>query len=127
MGISHKTSPVAMRERLAFTKVGLDKALMQLHQRWPEAEFLLLSTCNRTELYTARTLHGHPREEELLGWLGDFHSMDTSQFRRAVYHRTDAEAVDQLFSVAAGLESMVLGEAQIVQQVKSALASAQQA
>jgi len=127
MGISHKTAPVAMRELLAFDRAGLDKALSLLRQRWPEAEFLLLSTCNRTELYVARPLHSHPREEELLAWLADFHSQGTSQFRRAVYHHADAEAAGQLFRVAAGLDSLVLGEAQIVQQIKSALASAQQA
>ncbi len=127
LGISHKTAPVAMREKIAFDPGSLDSALQQLRARWSEAEFLLLSTCNRTELYVVRPLHGHPREAELHDWLGEFHNHDISQLKNLTYHLSGSEAVGQLLRVASGLESLVIGEAQIVSQIKSALAAAQEA
>ncbi len=120
-GISHKTAPVALRERLA-----LDEALAarDLAARWEAAEFVVLSTCNRTEIYVARPVHGHPREEELRRWLCD---RGGAGAEAALYTFADGEAVGHLFAVAAGLDSLVPGEAQIAAQLKGAYAAAAEA
>ena len=127
IGISHKTAGVELRERLAFDPAGRARALSRLRRRWPDAEFALLSTCNRVELYTARPVHGHPRPEELLNWLGGFHKVPAGEFAGAIYELTDADAAAHLFAVAAGLDSLVPGEAEIAAQVKDAYAAASKA
>lgn len=124
LGVNFRSARLAIREKLAFTPASADRALRQLGQAWPRAEFFLLSTCNRTELYTARPLHAHPREEELLHWLGRFHQVDPGEFADAIYSHVEADAVGHLFAVAAGLDSLVPGEPQIVAQVKQAAAAA---
>ncbi|MCK5114816.1 MAG: glutamyl-tRNA reductase [Phycisphaerae bacterium] len=124
-GISHKTAPLEMREQLAFDSQATQRALTLLHKQYPEAEFLLLSTCNRTELYIVRPLHGHPREDQLLGWLRKFHSTRSEDFTRALYTYYDTEAMGHMFSVAAGLDSQVPGEDQIVSQLKQAYTTAE--
>ncbi|MCK4602832.1 MAG: glutamyl-tRNA reductase, partial [Phycisphaerae bacterium] len=127
IGISHKTADVALREKLAFDAGQVRCALAELAGRWKQAEFVVLSTCNRTELYTARPIHGHPREEELRHWLGEFRGIGPAEYDAALYTLTDANAVRQLFAVAAGLDSLVVGEAQIASQLKEAYAQALQA
>ena len=124
LGVNFRSAPLAIREKLAFTPASADRALRQLAQAWPRAEFFLLSTCNRTELYTARPLHAHPREEELLHWFGRFHELDPAEFAEAVYTHAEADAVGHLFSVAAGIDSLVPGEPQIVAQIKQAATTA---
>lgn len=120
VGINHKTADVAVRERLAFDAGSARHALGRLAEAWPDAEFLIVSTCNRTELYAARAVHGHPRDHELRDWLGEFHGLDPREFSQALYGLADAEAVRHLFSVAGGLDSLVPGEDQIVAQLKDA-------
>jgi glutamyl-tRNA reductase len=118
---------VAVREKLVFDADQRRRALGDLHRRWPDAEFALLSTCNRTEVFTARPVHGHPRAEELRDWLLAFHSLAPAPYAEALYTLADAEATHHLFAVAAGLDSLVPGEAQIVSQVKAAYAEAVEA
>jgi glutamyl-tRNA reductase len=127
VGMNHQTAPLELREKLAFGPEQAARALRELHDRWADAEFLLLSTCNRTELYVARPLHSHPREEELTAWLGEFHTLPAKTYRDALYVNVDGEAIRHMFTVAAGLDSMVPGEGQIVSQVKAALSAAEKA
>ena len=124
IGISHKTASVHLRERMMFDPGMLGTALGHLGRRWPECEFLALSTCNRTELYAARAVHGHPREQELRQLLGEMHSVGLHEYEACIYTLADDEAARHLFSVAAGLDSLVPGEVQITSQIKEAYAAA---
>ena len=127
IGISHKTADVALRERFAFDTPTMVRALRDLSARWDKAEFVLLSTCNRTELYAARPVHGHPRETDLGAWMGEFRSIPREEYEGSLYALSEAEAARHLFSVAAGMDSMVPGEDQIVAQLKDAYAAAVEA
>lgn len=127
VGISHKSAQVAQREKLAMDAPGAAAALANLAQRWPQAEFVLLSTCNRTEVYAARALHDHPRDGEIRRWLCEWHGQRLAEFDPALYTLADAEAIRHLLAVTAGLESLVLGEAQIIAQAKDAYRRAQAA
>ncbi len=124
---THQTADVALRERLAIGRERMPTALADLSDRWPDAEILVLSTCNRTEVYTARPVHGHPRDEELRRWLRDFCGVEAAACEHALRTDADADAVRHLFAVACGLESMVLGEAEIVSQLKDAYSAAREA
>lgn len=127
LGINHKTADVAVREKLVFDAGAGRAALRQLAGTWLGAEFLILSTCNRTEVYTARPLHGHPRDHELRAWLAQFRGVSEAEFGRSLYTLEDAEAMRHLFAVAAGMDSLVPGEDQIVAQLKQAYALAVEA
>jgi glutamyl-tRNA reductase len=120
LGLNHSTAPLAMREKVAFAPADRGRALAALRQRFPEAEIAILSTCNRVELYAARAVHGHPRTEEIVNFLGEFHKIDPQSLRGHVYEKTDRDAVAHLFAVASSLDSMVLGETQILGQVREA-------
>ena len=124
---THKTAAVDLRERLTFDQAGRDKALAELAGRWPDAEAVILSTCNRSDVYVARPAHGRPREQELRDWLAEFHGLNEDDLAGAVVTLADDEAARHLFTVAAGLDSMVPGEAQIVGQIKEAYAAAGEA
>ncbi len=127
IGVNYKTAEVALRERLAFDAEATGRALQELTSRWSEAEFVILSTCNRVEVYTARPVHGHPREQELQVWLREFHGVEAAECGEAMYTLADASAIRHLFAVTSSLDSMVLGEAQITSQVKAAYSLARQA
>jgi glutamyl-tRNA reductase len=127
IGTNYKSADVAVREKLAFDPEQRKAAMADLQRRWPEAEFVILSTCNRTELYAARPIHGHPREEELRSWLPEFHALPAADYDPVLYLLADAEATTHLFAVASGLDSLVTGEAQIVAQVKGAYGEAVEA
>jgi len=127
LGCNHQTADVALRERLAFDADQADRALADLRARWPGGEYAVLSTCNRSEVYVARAVHGHPRRDELVDWLGAFHRLGRLAYRRKLYTHADEQAIRHLFAVAAGLESMVPGEGQIVAQVKEAYRIARRA
>jgi len=127
IGLSHKTADVSVREKVAFDAAQMRRALAELSARWEGAEFAILSTCNRVELYAARPIHAHPRDHELREWLAAFHGADARGFDDALYTLTDAAAAAHLFAVAAGLDSLVPGEPQIVAQMKEAYAAAVQA
>ncbi|HPS52769.1 MAG TPA: glutamyl-tRNA reductase, partial [Phycisphaerae bacterium] len=124
-GVNHKTAELSLREKFALSPTQLDNKLRELFEKFPAAEFLLLSTCNRTELYIIRSLHGHPRNEEVTEFFSAMTGLEQSAFAESLYVLQDSEAVAQMFAVAAGLDSMVPGESQIVSQLKQALAAAQ--
>lgn len=125
VGISHRTAPVELRERLAMSDDQAAALLEELRTRWAEAEAVVLSTCNRTELYVARPLHGHPRVEELSKLLSERSGVGAAELAPVLYHADNEKAVAHLMRVAGGLDSMVLGEPQILGQVRGAYERAQ--
>src|SRR5205085_2126645 len=120
LGLNHTTAPLDLREKLAFSQDQTRSALARVRSAFPESEFLLLSTCNRVELYTARAPHGGPRLEDLTAFLADFHSVPAPSLTPHIYHKSEHDVVAHLFAVASSLDSMVLGETQILGQVRSA-------
>ncbi|WP_028239668.1 glutamyl-tRNA reductase [Stutzerimonas azotifigens] len=124
LGINHKTASVDVRERVAFTPEQTVEALQQLCRLTPTREAAILSTCNRSELY----LHqDQVQPDAVLAWLADYHRLNLDDLRACAYVHTDAEAVRHMMRVASGLDSMVLGEPQILGQMKSAYAVAREA
>lgn len=125
VGLNHTTAPVEVRERLAFSDSTLAASLAQF--RPPEVtEFVILSTCNRVEVYM-QTDNVEASVASCTAFLAACHDVAPAQFTPHLYHRTDAEAVRHLFRVAASLDSLVLGEPQILGQVKAAYLAAQAA
>jgi glutamyl-tRNA reductase len=122
LGINHKTAPVALREKVAFSEDRLLAALRTLRQEAGVAEVVILSTCNRTEVYWAGSASG----AELSLWLERHHGNDLD-LASSLYVHQEQRAVEHAFSVASGLDSMVLGEAQILGQLKDAYRVAQEA
>jgi glutamyl-tRNA reductase len=121
VGLSHHTAPVSIRERLAFSKEQAISALSRLRQRYPETEAVLLSTCNRVELYVAsETAEACPTHHDVAAFLAEFHGLDPVEIFSELFERTGEDFVRHLFMVAASLDSMVVGEAQILAQVKQA-------
>jgi glutamyl-tRNA reductase len=115
VGLSHNTAPVEVRERIAFDDQGIRTALDAL-QRDVTHEALLLSTCNRTELYAIP--HSEARVRE---WLHSFRGPQGERLDRYLYWRRGRAAVNHLFRVASSLDSLVVGEPQILGQVKAAV------
>lgn len=121
VGCSHHHSRVQVRERIAFTLEQARDALSLFRRRFPESEAVLLSTCNRVELYTASEAAGRcPTHHEVIDFLAEFHGVEPADIFDDLFERTNEDAVRHLFSVAASLDSMVVGEAQILSQVKQA-------
>lgn len=120
MGLNHATAPLEVREKLAFSTTQRRCALRDLRLRFPGAEAVILSTCNRVELYVSRPAHELPRPEQMVDFLGQFHQVHPDQFSPHLYHKANVEAVAHLFSVASSLDSMILGETQILGQVREA-------
>ncbi len=120
LSISHRTASVELREKLAFSGERLDAAVDALRRLYPQSEAVLLSTCNRTELYIARPEHESPKLEQLDEFLAGFCMVPLTEVTAAAVHREQDQAVAHLFRVATGLDSMVLGEPQILGQVKRA-------
>ncbi len=121
VGCSHHSSNVSVRERLAFSKDQATAALAQLRERFPETEAVLLSTCNRVELYVAsESVAGCPSRQDVVQFLADFHGLNADEIFGQLFERTGEDFVRHLFTVAASLDSMVVGEAQILSQVKQA-------
>jgi glutamyl-tRNA reductase len=121
LGINHKTAPVALREKVAFTEDRLGAALLTLRQELGVAEALILSTCNRTEVYWTGTASG----SQLSQWLERHHG-DNLDLAASLYVHQESRAIEHTFSVASGLDSMVLGEVQILGQLKDAYRIAQE-
>ena len=117
-GLNHKSAPVDIRGKLAFDAAQTVTALRQLKSRFPAAEFVLLSTCNRVELYSAAERTAGPVAEDLAEFLSEFQDITLADFQNFLYVYSDADAVSHLLKVASSLDSMVVGEAQIVGQVK---------
>ena len=122
LGINHQTAPVALRERVAFGPDALAPALQALRRLPGVREAVLLSTCNRTELYA----HADGDDQALADWLAA-HPGAGSDLHAYLYRHRDADAVRHLFRVASGLDSLVLGEPQILGQVKQAWTAARAA
>ena len=120
IGVNHKTAPVEVRERLAIPESHLPEALRCFTQHPGVQEGLILSTCNRVEML-ARTQNGGA---DLRGFLGDFFKMDHSVMDPHLYEYREKDAVRHVFRVTSSLDSMVVGEAQILGQVKEAYATA---
>jgi glutamyl-tRNA reductase len=121
IGASHHLTPLNVRERLAIPKLQIPRLLQQLQQELPAVESVLLSTCNRTEWYLATPLE-HLEAAE--GWLVNFFAqqaeLPVEQLQPYLFQLVDQEATEHLFRVAASLDSMVVGESQIISQVREA-------
>ena len=124
IGLNHATAPLEVRERCAFTAARLCEALAQFKKSFAVAEFVIISTCNRVELYTARPVHAHPRREELFEFLCKFHGLEEEALKPHIYQKVNRAVADHLFTVAASLDSMVIGETQILGQVREAYEAA---
>jgi glutamyl-tRNA reductase len=118
VGLNHKSAPIDVREKLAFDPEQVLRALRELKHRFGEAEFVLLSTCNRVELYCASKRVGGVDGETLAKFLSEFHDVRWEEFQEFLYIYEDEESIRHLLTVASSLDSLVVGEAQIIGQVK---------
>ncbi|WP_417535469.1 glutamyl-tRNA reductase [Methylophaga sp.] len=116
-GINHNTAPVHIRELFAFDASMLPAALSNLHEDDSILEVVILSTCNRTEIYCC--IDGES-DNHILAWLHDYHQQEEGAVTPYLYHYQQADAIRHLMRVACGLDSMVLGEPQILGQLKDA-------
>jgi glutamyl-tRNA reductase len=127
VGGTHRTVPLDLRERLAFSADQAAAALAHFRDRFPGREGVLLSTCNRVEFYAAGEPEAAPPEAaEIVAFLAECRGLDVRLLEPVLCRERDEGVVRHLFSVAAGLDSMVLGEPQILAQVKQAWALAQE-
>lgn len=124
LGVNHKTAPVAIRERITFGPDIIVAALRSLVSQPGVVEAVILSTCNRTELCCVLS---DPNDEPLSRWLGGFHGLRPGEINPYLYVHGDQQAIRHLLRVASGLDSLVLGEPQILGQVKTAFQTAQAA
>ena len=123
-GLNHRTAPVALREKAAFTPDQLPEAVRSLVSGSDVSEAAILSTCNRTEIYCRQ--HGS-EPNQVFDWLCDYGQLAADDLGSSTYSLPGAQAVEHAFRVASGLDSMVLGEPQILGQMKSAFTTAHQA
>jgi glutamyl-tRNA reductase len=121
VGLSHRTAPVELRESVDFARAGVESALQALAARGVSAEAVVLSTCNRAEIYAVGDAIA---TEALARFFAEYHRVEPSQLQGHLYNHLGVDAARHLFRVAAGLESLVVGEPQILGQVKSAYATA---
>ncbi len=120
LGLNHTTAPLEVRERLAFNASQRAAAVAAFRERFPRAEAVLLSTCNRVELYVGRPEDGEPATADMVEFLARFHALPAASFEPHLYRKADRSVVEHLFGVASSLDSMVLGETQILGQVRDA-------
>jgi len=119
VGLNHRTAPLALLERVALDGAGVAKAVTGIATRDSVREAIVLSTCNRTEVYAvADRFHG--AYDDIRDLLGDLSGVDPADLAPHLYSEHDAAAVEHLFSVATGIDSMVLGESEILGQVRDA-------
>jgi glutamyl-tRNA reductase len=119
LGVSHQTAPIDIREQLDFSSRDVGAAVEALAARYSAGEAVVLSTCNRSEIYVASDDPTRARQE-LIDFLGTYHRLPPQAFEAHVFEHTDEDATRHLFRVAAGLDSLVVGEPQILGQVKDA-------
>jgi glutamyl-tRNA reductase len=124
LGVDHRRAPTSIREALAFEGARHDEGLDALARAFPGGEFVLLSTCNRVEVYSAGDASTIPTTGALIDFLAHFHARPADEFASHLVDHHDAQAVSHLFKVAASLESLVLGEGQILGQVRDAYKAA---
>ena len=126
VGINHTTASIDLREKVAFPPAIISKALSDLMAQPAVAEAVIVSTCNRTEIYVDLTVDQPPKGElqflPLVEWLSRYHDLNSSQLKQSCYFFEDTEVVRHLMRVSCGLDSMILGEPQILGQIKSAFA-----
>ena len=125
IGVSHRTAPIELRERLDFSARGVDRALSALAGTAAQHEATIVSTCNRVELYVACDEPDRTRAA-VQQFLSEFHGIPGDELAPHVYTKTGHEAAAHLFRVASGLDSLVMGEPQILGQVKDAFGVASQ-
>lgn len=119
-GINHNTASVTLREAIAFSPESMIQGLQDARTRADLEEVAILSTCNRTEIYT----YGEHNAERLIHWLGQYRSARSDELQSCHYYLTGLDAIRHMIKVASGLDSMMLGEPQILGQMKSAYAVA---
>ncbi|MCC8378726.1 MULTISPECIES: glutamyl-tRNA reductase [Xenorhabdus] len=124
LGINHKTAPVSLRERVAFSPDTIGLALDNLLQQPLVRGGVVLSTCNRTELYLSVEQQDNLKEQ-LINWLCEYHQLSHDELNTSLYWHLGSDAVSHLMRVASGLDSLVLGEPQILGQVKKAFSESQ--
>ena len=120
VGLNHQTAPLSIREKLAFAAESLPEAMSSLARSEAAREAVILSTCNRTELYCIG------EAERIIEWLAQYHGLPAEEIRPYLYILDSGETVRHAFRVACGLDSMVLGEPQILGQIKNAVRIAQE-
>lgn len=118
IGLNYRTAPVELRERLAIPEDLLRAALSDLRSRAGASECLILSTCNRTEVYACTNARSD--DEGLYAWIADYFHVSPDDLRDHLYSHAGHKAAEHLFRVASSIDSMVVGEAQILGQVKDA-------
>jgi glutamyl-tRNA reductase len=121
-GINHQTAPLSVREQIAFNADSMEPALRDLVEQGAAKEATILSTCNRTEVYCSTQAPEQP-----INWLASYHHLQPAEIEPYLYTLPRELAVKHAFRVASGLDSMVLGEPQILGQMKQAVRSAEQA
>jgi glutamyl-tRNA reductase len=124
VGCSHHGASIAIRERLAFARDQADRALDEWRRAFANVEGVLLSTCNRVEMYVASESAAMPTPDDVGRFMASFHDIDPAEVAPHLFVDRDEAAVRHLFTVAASLDSMVLGEPQILAQVKNAYQAA---
>jgi glutamyl-tRNA reductase len=120
VGLNHRSAPLEVRERVSFTADQARHAAEELRARGIFYETLVLSTCNRSEVYGVPPETFRESAAALSSFLSSFHAVELDQLHASLYHHYDRHAVRHLFRVASGLDSMVLGEAEILGQVREA-------
>ena len=121
LGINHQTAPVEIREKVTFSPEQMVDALQQATALDEVNEAVIVSTCNRTELYCVVSDN---YQNTLVQWLSEFHRLDFNELNPFIYQYHEKDATRHLFRVASGLDSMVLGEPQILGQLKTAYETA---
>lgn len=122
LGVNHQTASVELREQIAFNAERLSRLLAEQRHHQSLKDLVVVSTCNRTEVYAMAE-----NAESLLKWLADANNIDVKQLIHHVYRYENTQAITHLMRVASGLDSLMLGEPQILGQVKSALALSKEA
>ena len=120
VGLNHRTAPVRLRETLAFSDQAAETALLAFKQRFPSAEAVIVSTCNRVELYVARHGTAQPTSQEMVEFLAENRGVASAEANGSIYRMEQRAVVEHLFAVVSSLDSLVLGETQILSQVKQA-------
>jgi glutamyl-tRNA reductase len=120
VGLNHRTAPVEVRERVSYTAEQVSRAASELRSRGILEETLVLSTCNRSEVYGVPPETSRESAAGLCSFLSEFHKVQPDILSVSLYHHYDRHAVRHLFRVSAGLDSMMLGEAEILGQVREA-------
>jgi len=124
VGISHQTAPLEIRERLSFSEEAVTQAMLELQKQYVISENVIISTCNRTEVY-AVTKHIHAGVAAIQEFISNWFQLADDEFAQYFSRTEDEEAIKHLFKLATGLDSMVIGETQILGQVRDAFLKAQ--